>query len=614
MYAKRVQIINYGPIEQFDIEFPFEGDLPKPVVLVGENGTGKSILLSHVVNALIGIKDHVYPESPEVETGQAFKVRSTRYIKSNCEGYFGRVDFDEDLYFCELMVRSRKREYETMPAELLARDAKAAWKAMDSKESSCLLSSYSLEDRDRFEGKFDSNCVLYFPPNRFEEPAWLNEDNLNAQASYMGIENTSGKTVRRVANYSPLRDNLNWLFDLVYDWTAIDTLATQFRRPEEDGPAQAWKRREFLGDSMEIFGIVIQVFQEVLRDNKFVKLDIGRRQNRFLSIVGVEGQRIPNVFQLSSGETSLLNLFISILRDFDLCSIQFSKAEDVRGIVVVDEVDLHLHAIHQYEVLPRLIQMVPRVQFVMTTHSPLFVLGMNQLFGEDGFAVHRMPEGHQVSPEEFSEFASAYQAFTATSNFSDDVRSAIENSRKPVVFIEGTTDMKYLRKAAELLNLGQLLERIELKDGCGDELEKTWKAVKDVPDGLVPGKVVVIRDCDYKGPAATKGNKRRRTIPQQPDHPVERGIENLFSKETMAKARTYKPAFVDVTGKHKVEIRGHGQTIPEKWFINKEEKSNLCDWLCENGTAEDFKSFHVLFDLLREAMGLEQSESSNSSA
>ena len=33
MYAKRVQIVNYGPIGELDIEFPFDGDVPKPVVM-----------------------------------------------------------------------------------------------------------------------------------------------------------------------------------------------------------------------------------------------------------------------------------------------------------------------------------------------------------------------------------------------------------------------------------------------------------------------------------------------------------------------------------------------------------------------------------------------------
>ena len=73
--------------------------------------------------------------------------------------------------------------------------------------------------------------------------------------------------------------------------------------------------------------------------------------------------------------------------------------------------------------------MFPRVQFVVTTHSPLFVLGMKQLFGEDGFALYRLPQGQQISPEEFNEFENAYQAFAATSRFSDDMRAAIENAQ-----------------------------------------------------------------------------------------------------------------------------------------------------------------------------------------
>ena len=70
MYVRRIQLSNYGPIENLDIEFPFDGDAPKPVVLVGENGSGKSILLSHIVNGLIVSKGIAYPEAPEIELGK----------------------------------------------------------------------------------------------------------------------------------------------------------------------------------------------------------------------------------------------------------------------------------------------------------------------------------------------------------------------------------------------------------------------------------------------------------------------------------------------------------------------------------------------------------------
>ena len=42
MYVKRTQLVNYGPIEHLDITFPFDGDTPKPILLVGENGTRRA--------------------------------------------------------------------------------------------------------------------------------------------------------------------------------------------------------------------------------------------------------------------------------------------------------------------------------------------------------------------------------------------------------------------------------------------------------------------------------------------------------------------------------------------------------------------------------------------
>ena len=85
MYVKRIQIQNYGPIGELDIEFPFDDGKPKPVLLVGENGSGKSILLSHIVNGLVGAKGVSYPDTPEVDTDKVFKLRAPSYIKSGNE-------------------------------------------------------------------------------------------------------------------------------------------------------------------------------------------------------------------------------------------------------------------------------------------------------------------------------------------------------------------------------------------------------------------------------------------------------------------------------------------------------------------------------------------------
>jgi len=45
--------------------------------------------------------------------------------------------------------------------------------------------------------------------------------------------------------------------------------------------------------------------------------------------------------------------------------------EDVRGVALIDEIDLHLHPTLQRTLVPRLREALPGVQFVVTTHSPL---------------------------------------------------------------------------------------------------------------------------------------------------------------------------------------------------------------------------------------------------
>ena len=605
MYAKRVQIINYGPIEELVVDFTFEGDSHKPVLLVGGNGSGKSIFLSHVVNGLASAKDIAFPETPEVETGKVFKVRSPHYIRPGSDWYFAKVDFEHDLFMGEITARGIKREYQSTPPDFSCTDAKVAWDQMGEDQNSQIVSNINRNNMIKIKDIFSKNCVLYFPANRFEEPAWLNGENLKAPAEYMDLKHVQGYSNRRMISYSPLRDNQNWLFDVAYDRAVFETRTINFPLPVQDGqsaslPIQIGPS----GNATTVYGIALQIVQRVMRNNQSARFGIGQRLNRVVSLEGAAGNIVPNIFQLSSGETSLLNLFLCILRDFDLSDAPLINAAEIRGIVVVDEIDLHLHAVHQHEVLPGLMRMFPKVQFVVTTHSPLFVLGMAETFGEDGFALHRMPEGHRISPEEFSEFGDAYRAFTTTSTFADDLKMAIREAQSPMLYMEGKTDIKYLQKAAQLLGKEETLAGIMIEDGNGSgRLTSIWKGLTQISDSLVSRKVMVLFDCEYPAEADTKGNRFKRKNPRLIGHPVDKGIENLFSKATLDKALAHNKAFVDIEPGGTAIYGGEEQTIADKWAVNQSQKTNLCNWLCENGSVGDFQHFGVIFDLLEEAFG-----------
>lgn len=49
--------------------------------------------------------------------------------------------------------------------------------------------------------------------------------------------------------------------------------------------------------------------------------------------------------------------------------------EAIRGIVLFDEIERHLHPSWQRRVVPRLVREFPNVQFIVTTHAPLVAIG-----------------------------------------------------------------------------------------------------------------------------------------------------------------------------------------------------------------------------------------------
>ena len=602
MYAKRLQLVNYGPIDHLDITFPFEGDTPKPVLLVGENGSGKSILLSHIVNGLVSAKAVVYPETSEVETGKVYKLRSNSYVKSGREYYFGRVDFEEGQFLSEIRSQNQRQEYETLPTGPSEPDIHDAWNKMKPEKNDHFDSSFSPNNSDKVENIFSQRCVLYFPPNRFEEPAWLNEDNLKAQAQYMDRKHMQGQTERKVINYSPLHENQNWLFDLLYDQAVFEMRTTHVNLPvnKNNTTIPLTVIAGYSGIATNTYETVLRIVRKITR-REDARFGVGPRNDRRISIESGTGQLIPNIFQLSSGETALLNLFLSILRDFGL-SAHFPKAADVRGIVVVDEIDLHLHAVHQHEVLPELIKMFPNIQFVVTTHSPLFAMGMHRVFGEEGFAIYQLPQGQQISPEDFSEFGDAYQAFTETLKFKDDVLKVIEESQKPLVFVEGTYDQRYIERASQILGKKAVLGGLDLRDGGGKgKLAKIWKDSVLPLTEVLPKHVLLLFDCDTGKPAENKGKLLQRSIPLQDQHLIKKGIENLFSKSTLDAARQHNPALFSTKAEHGgTDENGQPIIFPEEWTVN--DKGNLCEWICENGTQEDFEHFQVVFDIIEEVL------------
>lgn len=85
---------------------------------------------------------------------------------------------------------------------------------------------------------------------------------------------------------------------------------------------------------------------------------------------------------LSSGFKSLIILFLGIIMEIEFrFGDQDIKVEDFDGIIIIDEIDVHLHPTWQTQIINILKKIFPEVQFFVSTHSPHVIQSLppNQL-------------------------------------------------------------------------------------------------------------------------------------------------------------------------------------------------------------------------------------------
>ncbi|MFL7009377.1 AAA family ATPase [Enterovibrio norvegicus] len=79
----------------------------------------------------------------------------------------------------------------------------------------------------------------------------------------------------------------------------------------------------------------------------------------------------PYTFQsLSSGFSSIMAVYADLITKV---SLRLIDPDDLTGIILIDEIDAHLHVSLQKKILAFLKNAFPKVQFIVTTHSPFVV-------------------------------------------------------------------------------------------------------------------------------------------------------------------------------------------------------------------------------------------------
>lgn len=341
------------------------------------------------------------------------------------------------------------------------------------------------------------------------------------------------------------------------------------------------------------------VLKQVLQDES-AHLRLSYRSSGNRLFIQTDSGIIPSLDHLSSGQANLFNVFATIIRYADRNDIDKShRLYDIEGTVLIDEIEAQAHSDLQYEVLPKLLKMFPKVQFILTSHSPLFLLGMETEYGSDGFEIIDMPDGQAITTERFSEFEKSWRVYRETEAYEKDLSEALRAGTKPLALLEGETDPIYVQTALELLGRTDLLDALDVEwvgatgpqggvNTGKDALNHTRNVLEANPD-LYNRRVLLLYDCDANKPPVDVGLLSVRTIPENQDNDVaQRGIENLLP-----------PTLFSIDRERFYTLREKAGNYGEIKKNEEFDKMAFCRWICdERRMVEDFANFSSVVEIL----------------
>jgi len=96
-----------------------------------------------------------------------------------------------------------------------------------------------------------------------------------------------------------------------------------------------------------------------------------------LKFVVKKGSETLDIMQLSDGYKTLLSLVIDLAIRMALANPEAKNPLESEAVVLIDEIDLHLHPEWQRKVVGDLLRTFPKTQFLLTTHSPFIIEAIN---------------------------------------------------------------------------------------------------------------------------------------------------------------------------------------------------------------------------------------------
>ena len=332
MYLERVQIQNVRSIESAIWDGGFSPPYgPGWHVIIGDNGSGKSSFIRAVALALVGPSE-----------AKALRQDWNEWLRKDQQRGYVRLTLSGDWQYDSFSGRGATPSQKFLTAGLIFT------RRTDTSVILAKMGTRSNPDRFIWADKGGWFCASYGPFRRFSggdkdyEKVFYSNPKLAAHLSAFG---------ESVA----LTESLEWLKELRFKGLE--------KKPE---------------------GMLLEQIAKFINQQGFLPHQTSLRGVSSAGVTFVDGNGCKiAVEELSDGYRSILSMTFELIRqmvkaypDKTIFSEDFSQVI-VPGVVLIDEVDAHLHPSWQRQIGLWFRDHFPQIQFIVTTHSPFVCQAAN---------------------------------------------------------------------------------------------------------------------------------------------------------------------------------------------------------------------------------------------
>lgn len=366
MKVKKLHLENYGRFDNLTVEFaPTATRTGNVTLIVGNNGAGKSQILLGLRNIfrefLAELHEDREREHKYIDEAQRKKGSDFSSIEINISS--------------KKFANNKKEKHENIDIELGLRNEYNISGRVGRQTLHYNNINKLLLDRLKESPLFSLPIVACYFTERLNTPPIFHKQNrLSEFKQFEGYVNTLAPEIDFEAFVLWFKNRED--IDNAELRKGFEAIIQHHKRLNSDNKELTSEILDLVSGNNRIMQGEIQDKQLLACKNAilsflsdFSDLWINRESQPFQMEIQ-KGDDTLSINQLSQGEKSMLALIGDIARRLAILNPGLENPLEGDGVVMIDEVDLHLHPKWQHDLIDKLVGIFPNCQFILTTHSP----------------------------------------------------------------------------------------------------------------------------------------------------------------------------------------------------------------------------------------------------